>query len=367
MKDETANLSIDFLIGFTIFILAFIWVATMLPGLLIGISGYAIDYDAVAYRSGVILVEDPGMPANPPWENIAAAQKDDIQRMGLALTKESPNILSPVKINRFFSPDFAYPDDYQEKVIFGDHPYQFNVSIMTFDNTINQSVGDIRPKAYGYIRRFVKVKQMSNVTIDVTHSRNYKSTEIAANHTFSINLSMPYLYTAEKHKEYQIDALREPIVINFTELSRHLTTTTPFPSGNTRIRLWRVTLFLFDPMTKTFTPYPTYQNVSVDGGPILVNVPYDETSYPGDFRPYVDNSISLTYPTGFSYIPLVSDQSQLFLNFSFSLEDASTGLLIRDNFINNSYNSQNNFTYGYDPALVTQPRLEPGVVDVAVW
>ena len=66
MSDDSAALSIDFLVGFTIFLIAFIWVLSMIPGLLIGLQGYTIDYDAVAYRTGVILVEDPGQPSS--WE-----------------------------------------------------------------------------------------------------------------------------------------------------------------------------------------------------------------------------------------------------------------------------------------------------------
>ncbi len=31
MTDDNGNLSIDFLVGFTIFILAFIWVVSMIP------------------------------------------------------------------------------------------------------------------------------------------------------------------------------------------------------------------------------------------------------------------------------------------------------------------------------------------------
>ena len=57
---DSGNLSIDFLAGFTIFIIAFVWVVSLVPGLLIDLQAYTIDYDAVAYRTGVILVEDPG-------------------------------------------------------------------------------------------------------------------------------------------------------------------------------------------------------------------------------------------------------------------------------------------------------------------
>ena len=60
MTEDSGIMSIDFLVGFTIFLITFIWVATLIPGLFIGLQSHTIDYDAVAYRAGVILVEDPG-------------------------------------------------------------------------------------------------------------------------------------------------------------------------------------------------------------------------------------------------------------------------------------------------------------------
>ena len=107
MTDEKGVLSIDFLTGFTIFILAFVWVVSMIPGIMIGLQSYTIDYDAVAYRTGVILVEDPGWPASPGWEskydNFNRPLKAEIIRFGLAVSKDAPNILSEEKINRFFN------------------------------------------------------------------------------------------------------------------------------------------------------------------------------------------------------------------------------------------------------------------------
>ncbi len=61
MTKDSGALSIDFIVGFTIFLIAFIWVVSLVPGLLINLQGFTIDYDAVAYRTGVILVEDPGL------------------------------------------------------------------------------------------------------------------------------------------------------------------------------------------------------------------------------------------------------------------------------------------------------------------
>ena len=107
MTDENANLSIDFLVGFTIFILAFIWVVSIIPGLLIGLQSNTIDYDAVAYRTGVILVEDPGFPVyidrmNLSWEEKLKNDKRDVDRLGLAISRETPNLLSKDKVNGFF-------------------------------------------------------------------------------------------------------------------------------------------------------------------------------------------------------------------------------------------------------------------------
>ena len=71
MTNSSGNLSVDFLVGFTIFMVAFIWVATLVPNLFLGVSSHEIDFDAVAYRTGVILAEDPGATiptVDTPWE-----------------------------------------------------------------------------------------------------------------------------------------------------------------------------------------------------------------------------------------------------------------------------------------------------------
>ena len=138
MTNNDGNLSVDFLVGFSIFMIAFIWVATLVPNLFLGVSSHQIDFDAVAYRTGVILAEDPGNPAVPddPWKYLPDSDKDKIERFGLAVSKETPNILSPQKIDRFFD-DAAFPDpeDYRQRAIFGDYPYHFNISL--------QEVGEV--------------------------------------------------------------------------------------------------------------------------------------------------------------------------------------------------------------------------------
>jgi hypothetical protein len=175
MTDNAGILSVDFLVGFTIFMVAFIWVATLVPNLLLGVSAHGIDFDAVAYRTGVILAEDPGATVpivTTPWEFEKDSGKANIERFGLAVSKDTPNILSATKVNRFFcTTAFLYPDDYRKKVIFGDYPYRFNISLQVAGESNTSYVGDILPGSnygfvsgsnYGYIRREVKVTHFSN-------------------------------------------------------------------------------------------------------------------------------------------------------------------------------------------------------------
>ena len=204
----------------------------MSSGLLIGLQSKTIDYDAVAYRTGVILAEDPGeanvtdSAGNPittdsaSWELVYLPPKEDpladhyksyISRMGLAIPKaydnpdilsqqQSPNILSLDKVKRFFNTSLFYdydrpdplnpfntiPSDYREKVIFGDYPYKFNITLDSINSgdSIHESVGDsnIPNISYGYIRRIVLVK-------DPTATYSAPSTPGNSN---QINISMDF-------------------------------------------------------------------------------------------------------------------------------------------------------------------------------
>jgi len=223
MIDENGNLSIDFLVGFTIFLIGFIWVVSMIPGLLIGLQAHTIDYDAVAYRTGVILAEDPGWPVSPAWESYIDAQKFNVTRFGLAISRDTPNILSQDKINRFFnvsrtdpSVGFIYPDDYQQRAIFGDFPYRFRISLRDIDNYRTFTVGERLPSGYGSIRRVVKIKGESSATINQSYiqsqkwSDKYKAiSENASIHVFSILINNTKLLSDVRNPAYQIDPTRE--------------------------------------------------------------------------------------------------------------------------------------------------------------
>jgi hypothetical protein len=355
MSNESGNLSMDFLVGFTIFLLAFIWVASMISGILVGLQSSHIDYDAVAYRTGVILVEDPGWPASPPWEFYDDAQKYEISRFGLASSKDTPGILSQDKVNRFFCSSFIYPDDYQSRAIFGDFPYQFNISVMDVEAGKGQTVGNVLPDGYGYIRRLVKIKEDSNATIGSTQYtyHQYNNTENVTRHEFSILINNTKLKTEMRNPTYQIDPTREQITINITDLRSTIKEFPPdstYPAGISRasstITLENITVYKLDggtlSMVRTFdTPY-------IDGSNTVPPKPW-----------VVKDNVSLIInPRVFDIMQ--AGYSRVYFNLTFKVSPAST-------FLNNTNARSPPFEYNYFPENVTQPRFKDAVVEVGVW
>jgi|WetSurMetagenome_2_1015567.scaffolds.fasta_scaffold161974_2 hypothetical protein len=361
MTDESGNLSIDFLVGFTIFMLAFIWVASMVPGLLIGLKANSIDYDAVAYRTGVILVEDPGWPASPPWEAYPDGQKDEIIRFGLAVSKDSPNILSEDKINRFFCTSFIYPDDYHTRAIFGDYNYLFNISVLDVERNQTKSVGSVLPDGYGYIRRLTKIKGLSNTTIGKAQieKHHYNNTENVTTHEFSVVINNTKLLGDIVDPAYQIDPARDTIIINITDLRSTIKKFDAIPLGDPGIDPETVTITLnsikvYRWDSGTLSMVRTYDKPYIDGGSVPVN---PSTS------PTVEDNVSLIIdPRVFDIMK--AGYSQVYINFTFGVNPECT-------FLNNTNNlqvtPQGPFSYDYFPENVTQPRLRDAVVEVAVW
>lgn len=352
MTDDSGNLSIDFLAGFAIFMIALVYVATMIPGLLIGISSNAIDYDAVAYRTGVILVEDPGMPVDPPWQSYGVYDKDRVQRFGLAISKDTPNILSPTKVDRFFcSTIYAYPDDYHTRAIFGDYPYLFNISYTLADENLTRAIGDTRPEGYGYIRRVIKEKGESNATIGlskITTSERYWSKENVTQHVFAIHINCSEL-AEETHPEYQIDPRRDQMMINITGLDQ-----LHYPGSITKTNISKAIIYRSEPLpSEPFPPLAEvrpFTNIYIDG--VLKPLPADVTG-----------NVSLIIPPGFFY-DMATKNTRLYINLTFNNHDSNNNP-VEDWFLNSTVKGP--FVYNYEPIEVTQPRLQDGVLEVAVW
>lgn len=369
IRDEDAILSIDFLAGFTVFILALIMVISLVPGFLAGIQSENIDYDAVAYRTSVILVEDPGAPQNPSWNLMGAydmEHKDDIQRLGLSVSKDTPNILSREKVDKFFNqlPDFTFTaEDYREKVIFGDLPYLYNISLATGGDVYYAEGGDAVPTSqYGYMRRLVKVKEPSAAEINFTSYAsgyytggfNASETTIAATDPeaddFAVHIPYEILINRSVNPAYRIDPQSERLTIDISNMYSHLNTT--------------------DILSMDFTGMKLYKQLD-DGSTILI---------PGLY-PWANDTYSLTvdgtaFPsTGGAAVSVIGDPqirmilypplpfaneitSSLNVNFSFSYQ------FVNSNVTHQYLSGKHQYDY---TANVTQPELVDSVMEVAIW
>ena len=356
MLDDGGNLSIDFLAGMTIFMVALIWVANIVPGLLIGLQSRSIDLDAIAYRTGVILVEDPGMPATPSWDTMT--EKTEILRFGLSASKDSPNILKLNKVEQFFCTSFSYPTDYQSRVIFGDRPYRFNISLKTFDALMTKSVGDIKPDGYGYIRRLVKIKYPSNTTIDAG-LKKYRNSENVTYHTFSIDLNCTELIGEQPNLAYQINPRQDRIQVNITNLSGARVWHKD-PLSNI-ITMENIEFERKNPQTSVFTVVTNYTDCI--GYPVTCKFfAYIDgaTTYNPNVPVIVNDNISVRFSPGYFYGIASDDNSQIRIKYTFRLSHADG-----DNFFNNSFTSP--YFYNYSTSQVTQPKLTEGALEVAIW
>jgi hypothetical protein len=382
MADDAGNLSIDFLAGFTIFMITFIYVATLIPGLFIGLQSSSIDYDAVAYRTGVVLTEDPGMPYNPSWESPSVADSQ-ILRFGLALSKDTPNILSYEKINRFFcTTEFVYPQDYQSRAVFGDYPYLFNISLQMAGSNVTQSVGDVLPEDYGYSRRVIKVKEHSNATLDFSNFNGagplsqYVLTNASTNNATSQVFSLYFNYTdlldngpADNNPTYQINPLSpsgsgqitggEGVLVNLTGLNQ----IPQNPGGvTTTVNLSSISVY----RSVSLAPLGTGQSEFVGPLPNTINqtiIYVDGNTTPVTMLPYpVADNVTLFIPPGLlSFVGQGDSSTLLNITMQFTLNQP-------DRYLNTTQVAPYGaFQYNYTNPNITQPYLQNGVMEVAVW
>jgi hypothetical protein len=346
-------LSLDFLAGFTIFLLALIMVVSMVPGLLAGLQSSGIDYDAVAYRTGVILVEDPGWPVNPPWEQYGRDHKDEIQRMGLAVSKDTPNILLSTKVERFFEnasteDPFFTEDDYHNKVIFGDYPYSYNISLSS-GNDLWQT-GDPLPPGYGYIRRVVKIKEPSVAEINESISSAYTIDPSAPEwqnstaRNFTVRLDFGHLLDPTVSPAYRIDPRIEPVNVTITNFDAYLNNT--YDSAT----LKSVTFQKAEPDSP---PVPLRWLSYSEEEPDLYTLHLDEDSHSLTPNEPVNSSISLVLKPAF--MTFMGPNSILDIRFNFEEEEDEPP----------HTNIAGTFPYNYDN--VNSPPLKTGVLEVAIW
>jgi hypothetical protein len=170
-----------------------------------------------------------GGPGTVNWIKDALLNPANSYRFGLALSRETPNILSQRKIDVLFNQTFT-PDEYRKVLIFGDIKYGFNITLthldpVTFTPVQVDTIGSRYPEGrYGYIRRYVKIKNYSSVTTDnSTHPEwNTLGDFAAASQVFTIRLDGQRLYLNNITPAHIIDPTQDEIWINLTGLQGYL-------------------------------------------------------------------------------------------------------------------------------------------------
>ncbi len=155
--------------------MAFLYVFTFIPGLFVPYQASAIDLSSVAYKTGAILVEDPGWyiytfdgeeVGNPAWET---QPLDRLARIGLAEDKLTPNVLSIDKVWKLGNISNYY--FIRDKIgLAGTLTYNYSI-LLTMEDTLGQvELLNITPAYRGesveYMERNVMVNKGKQLYLD---------------------------------------------------------------------------------------------------------------------------------------------------------------------------------------------------------
>lgn len=355
----------------------------MIPGILIGIEAQSVDFDAVAYRTAVILCEDPGSPAYPDeaWEVIESYRKEDIDRFGLAVSKDSPGILSLAKIERFFNGTLFTQDDIQDRMLFSNQPfgpYAYNVMLKLDDGTGTtvyelDSNAPIPDDPYGYMRRVVKVKGENYMDLELSNAsrKNELTTTTSVNVTkgyLPVNFNLTELQDDAIPKIYQINPSLENVTIRISNFSSTIN-----PSDQLdNVSLVGVTIYkgYGESLTEVAGSFSDLQDdryiFTIGGGQYPLTNTTGAVLKSTNITDFDDIELVLR-PALFSYLdPLAGDTVQV--NFTFQYYFNST--MTNNSVLNGGY-PPNSWSYGpwydYNTSNVTRMPFRTGELEVAIW
>jgi hypothetical protein len=146
LTSSSAQVNIDFLAGVSIFLVSFLLVVQLVPNLFIPFQGQPVTLHSVAYRTGVILCEDPGWyndtvnNSGHNWED----DPDNVSRLGLAKNKFTANSSTPLMLSgsKLFRLAGMYnpsdPGSYSNiqkhlGLVTSYRKYDYNISLVRFD------------------------------------------------------------------------------------------------------------------------------------------------------------------------------------------------------------------------------------------
>jgi|GEM_PF-1354902 len=343
--DQDGILSLDMLAGFSIFLLALIAVFAMVPSVLAGIDCSGADYDAVAYRTSVILAEYPGDPCYPPWETIPASASETISCLGLACSRQNPCILSEQKVERLFScsdPEVFTSDDIRRTLLFEGVPCQYNLSIAAGELRVMKG-NPVPEHEYGFARRLIQVRTPAIMSIDAC-SLDISLPPGASSRSADITTCFNYTSLADPaiSEPYRIRPSSDQMTITLTNISEALA-----GSDCSGVQIQSIDVLVDGESSPVSLANDSFQ-LCIDG------MGKDPQTHP-DILGAGNLTLTLYPPLPFCDRDDVIVDVILRLFYQFSDTESIHTCLAGVQFCD------------YDSDWITQPSLIPGVLEVCIW
>jgi hypothetical protein len=207
LTSSSAQVNIDFLAGVSIFLVSFLLVVQLVPNLFIPFQGQPVTLHSVAYRTGVILCEDPGWyndtvnNSGHNWED----DPDNVSRLGLAKNKFTANSSTPLMLSgsKLFCLAGMYnssdPGSYSNiqkhlGLVTSYRKYDYNISLVRFDGDTSSDMNRTPIFQIGYSPQtnidVEKVERIVSFGIyDLPHT--YNRTDFNGNGTVTDMVKLP--------------------------------------------------------------------------------------------------------------------------------------------------------------------------------
>jgi hypothetical protein len=256
MLDDNGQISTDFLLGLSLFLIALMFVIQFIPGMFIPSLAGESSLDYTAYRTASILAEDTGWWGNSTgsatdWEN----HPNNIMRIGLANDNDinsrltnTPNMLSKNKINSMMQVNESFLIEklgLYNNVDGTSFSYGYNISISKNNellclNNTSISFGESTPAE----REVAKITRI--VLVETGNVSYFNGTELTTNYappsrTAAINISGPLDENATiqigtfnisgsspSFKNASLDGVYLPQIHNYTISKKDTVQYTPF-------------------------------------------------------------------------------------------------------------------------------------------
>jgi hypothetical protein len=206
LTSSSAQVNIDFLAGVSIFLVSFLLVVQLVPNLFIPFQGQPVTLHSVAYRTGVILCEDPGWyndtvnNSGHNWED----DPDNVSRLGLAKNKFTANSSTPLMLSgsKLFRLAGMYnssdPGSYSNiqkhlGLVTSYRKYDYNISLVRFDGNTSSDMNGTPIFQIGYSPQpnidVEKVERIVSLEMDLPHT--YNKTDFNGSRTVNDMVKLP--------------------------------------------------------------------------------------------------------------------------------------------------------------------------------